>query len=144
MVTFGGKRGKRFEVVAVAGQGAQATVMRAKDTRLERPVAVKVSSVPSPRMRAKMMERFEREMRMSSRVNHPHVVQVYDCGELEAGTPYMIIEWMEKGDLSALLHAAWSIGYGPQVRSLLCAVDCLAMRAVHQVNIIHRIQPTMC
>ncbi len=137
---FGGKRGKRFEVVAVAGQGAQATVMRAKDTRLERPVAVKVSSVPSPRMRAKMMERFEREMRMSSRVNHPHVVQVYDCGELEAGTPYMIIEWMEKGDLSALLHAAWSIGQHVPIKYIhyyaLSIVS--AMRAVHQVNIIHR------
>jgi len=137
---FGGKKGKRFEVLAVAGQGAQATVFRAKDSRLGRPVAVKVSSVPTSRMRAKMMERFERELRMSTRVNHPHVLQVYDCGELEGGTPYMLIEWMEKGDLSAVLHAAWSIGQHVPLKYVhyYALSIASAMRAIHQANIVHR------
>jgi serine/threonine protein kinase len=137
---FGGKKGKRFEVISVAGQGAQATVFRAKDSRLERVVASKVSSVPSPTMRAKQMERFERELRLSSRVNHPHVLQVYDCGELEGGTPYMLVEWMEKGELSALLHACWSIGQHLPINYIhyYALSIASAMRAVHQAQIVHR------
>ena len=137
---FGGKKGRRFEVLAIAGQGAQATVFRAHDSRLDRTVAVKVSSVPSPRMRVKMMERFERELRMSTRVNHPHVLQVYDCGELEGGTPYMLLEWMEKGDLSAVLQAAWSVGQHVPLRYVhyYALSIASAMRAIHQANIVHR------
>ncbi len=137
---FGGRKGKRFEVISVAGQGAQATVFRAMDSRLERTVAAKVSSVPSPAMRVKLMERFERELRLSTRVNHPHVLQVYDCGELEGGTPYMLIEWMEKGDLSALLHAAWSIGQHLPMKYIHYYAMSIAsaMRAIHQAENVHR------
>ena len=137
---FGGKNGKRFKVDSIAGQGAQATVFAVTDTRLHRLVAAKVARVPSPQQRTAMLNRFERELRLSSRVNHPHVLAVYDCGELEGGTPYVLLEWMAIGDLSTVIDAAWNVGqllpleyvqyYGMSIAS--------AMRAVHKAGIVHR------
>ena len=68
-------------------------VYRARDTRLERTVAIKVlnsSLVTSP----ELQQRFEREARTISRLNHPHICTLYDVGE-DAGTYFLVMEYLE-------------------------------------------------
>lgn len=138
--SFGGRRNKRVEVTRMAGRGAQATVFCAHDTRLDRDIAVKLARVSGASAVSKMLDRFESELRLSSKVNHAHVLQVYDCGELEGGTPYMLLEWMEHGDLGRILDAAWRsgqmlpLGYVHYYALSIAS----AMRAVHAAGIVHR------
>ena len=137
---FGGRDGKRFVVERHAGKGGQALVYKVRDTRLGRLAAAKLSTANESSMRKLFLERFERELLLSSRVTHQHVLQVYDCGELSGGTPYVLLEWMDRGDLVELLDAAWAIQrnlplsyihyYGTAIAG--------AMRAVHMAQVIHR------
>jgi|GEM_PF-2141754 len=137
---FGGTDSQRFEVQAQAGLGGQAVVFRCLDTRLNRQVAAKVSTAMNHGDRQMSMERFERELQLSSRVNHPHVLQVYDCGELPDGSPYVLLEWMPHGAMSGLVEDARKQGrylplhYVHYYATALAA----AMRAVHATQMIHR------
>lgn len=91
-----------LRVLALAGRGGMGAVYRAEQTRLGRTVAVKImapGATPDPLAR----ERFEREARVLSGLNHPHVLQVYDFGALADGTHYLVTEWAEGGDLGKLL-----------------------------------------
>ena len=91
-----------LRVLALAGKGGMGAVYRAEQTRLGRTVAVKImapGATPDPLAR----ERFEREARVLSGLNHPHVLQVYDFGALADGTHYLVTEWAEGGDLGKLL-----------------------------------------
>ncbi|HCP48323.1 MAG TPA: hypothetical protein DIU15_19950, partial [Deltaproteobacteria bacterium] len=137
---FGGSNGRRFLVEKRVGAGGQALVFRVRDTRLDRLAAAKVSTAHENRQKQLFLERFERELRLSSRVNHPHVLQVYDCGELKSGTPFVILEWMDRGDLVSLIERAKAggralpLGYVQYYALALAA----ALRAVHNAQIIHR------
>ena len=79
MLTPGTKLGP-YEIVAPAGAGGMGEVYRARDTRLDRTVAIKVlpahlSSDPARR------QRFEREAKAISALNHPHICTLYDIGQ---------------------------------------------------------------
>ena len=74
-----------LRVVALAGRGGMGVVYRAEQIRLGRAVAVKILppvAMPDPLAR----ERFEREARVLSGLNHPHVLQIFDFGALADGT----------------------------------------------------------
>ena len=62
-----------YEILALIGSGGMGEVYKARDTRLDRIVAVKVS-------KTEFSERFEREARMIATLNHPHICQLYDVG----------------------------------------------------------------
>lgn len=138
--TLGGRRNDRIEILSLAGRGAQATVFHARDHRLARDIAVKQARVSGASALSKMQERFEAELRLSSQVTHAHVLQVYDCGELEAGTPYVVLEWMEHGDLGRLLDSAWRQGLQLPIAHVQYYALSIAsaMRAVHAAGIVHR------
>ena len=138
--TFGGRDGKRFSVEMLAGQGGQALVYKVHDNRLGRLAAAKVSTAHESSMRKLLMERFERELLLSSRVTHPHVLQVYDCGELAGGTPYVLLEWMDRGDLVELLDAAWAVKRNLPLSYIHYYATSIAaaLRAVHAAQVIHR------
>jgi len=137
---FGGTDGRRFEILKEAGRGGQAVVFKAMDTRLSRPLALKLCVAPDGAARRLFMERFERELKLTSRLNHPHVLQLYDCGELPGGFPYVMLEWMEHGSLSGLvellrgqgrnLPMAYAAYYGRAVSA--------ALHAVHAADVVHR------
>ncbi len=87
-----------YEIVAPIGAGGMGEVYQAKDTRLDRTVAIKVllSHVASnPEVR----QRFEREARAVSSLNHPHICTLYDIGS-ENGIDFMVMEHIE-GDTLA-------------------------------------------
>jgi len=90
-----------FEVVGAIGQGGMSEVYKARDTRLDRTVAIKVlhglvSADPALR------ERFEREARAVSSLNHPHICTLHDIGS-EGGVDFLVMEHLEGETLAERL-----------------------------------------
>jgi hypothetical protein len=96
--------GARFgahEIVAFLGAGGMGEVWRARDTRLEREVALKVlppTTIDDETARARLL----REARLASRLDHPHVCTIHEVGEAE-GRPFVAMELVEGRSLSELL-----------------------------------------
>ncbi len=90
-----------YEIVAPLGAGGMGEVYRARDTRLNRTVAIKVLPVHLAD-RPELRERFEREARSIASLNHPHICTLYDVGR-EGGTDYLVMEYLEGETLAARL-----------------------------------------
>jgi serine/threonine-protein kinase len=124
--------GGRYRLERLIGAGGMATVWRAEDTKLERPVAVKALSetlVADPAYRA----RFEREARVAAGLLHPNLVKVYDYSA-DGPRPYLVMEYAEGPTLSALLAD------DPEaVHPRLLAEGLLgALAHIHRAGVIHR------
>jgi eukaryotic-like serine/threonine-protein kinase len=100
-LTSGTKLGP-YEIQSPLGAGGMGEVYRARDTRLDRSVAVKIlpahlSSNPEAK------QRFEREARAISSLNHPHICTLYDVGHQD-GTDYLVMEFLEGETLADRLR----------------------------------------
>src|SRR5512147_2192544 len=87
-----------YEILSPLGAGGMGEVYKARDTRLERTVAIKVLSQHlsiSPEVR----QRFEREARTISQLSHPYICALYDVGR-EGETEYLVMEYLEGETLS--------------------------------------------
>jgi serine/threonine protein kinase len=86
-----------YVVESELGAGGMGRVYRARDTRLQRPVAIKVlsSEIAGPSAR----HRFEKEAINASALNHPHILTVHETGETE-GHPYLVTEFVDGGTLA--------------------------------------------
>ena len=117
-----GKQLGPYRIEGVLGAGGMGTVYRATDTRLGRPVAIKISS-------SVFDERFEREARAIASLNHPHICTLYDVGP-----NYMVMELVEGETLRDWLRRA------PSVESRLEIAEQVldALRAAHDSGIVHR------
>src|SRR5580704_1104305 len=97
-----------YEIIEEIGHGGMGIVYRAHDTRLSRDVALKViadsylSSSATPITATH--ERFPREARSSSALNHPNICTIYDVGEKD-GRPYLVMELLEGQTLKQIIHA---------------------------------------
>jgi len=136
---FGGTSGTRFLVEKQVGRGGQAVVFLVRDTRLDRLVALKLCTAPDGHLRKMFLDRFERELKLTSRVSHPHVLQVFDAGELSGGSPYVLLEYMHHGSLVDLASKARGgqripLSYMRYYATALAA----ALRASHAADVIHR------
>ncbi|UCH83394.1 MAG: protein kinase [Candidatus Latescibacterota bacterium] len=121
-----------LEIRDVLGEGGMGTVYRAEDPTLERAVALKVIRAQSMSTQAK--ERFLREARACSRINHPNIVTVYAAGE-EDGRPYLAMEFVEGRTLKDIIDEG-SIAWDQAVRWMIDILD--ALGRLHQDGIIHR------
>jgi serine/threonine protein kinase/Tol biopolymer transport system component len=97
-----GKRLGPYEVIELLGAGGMGEVYRARDTRLERIVAIKIlpeqfSSDPARK------QRFEREARTISKLSHPHICTLHDIGHQD-GIDYLVMEWVEGDTLARRLE----------------------------------------
>lgn len=93
----------RYQVVRVLGRGAMGLVYEGLDPRLERKVAIKVISTAAladSELRATYSSRFIAEAQAVARLNHPHIVGLYDFGE-ENGVAYMVMELVRGEELAA-------------------------------------------
>jgi serine/threonine protein kinase len=134
---------RAFNVGAKAAEGqiarsnnckaAMGVVYRARDTRLERPVAVKflTSAILKDQLG---LERFRREARAISTLNHPNVCTVYDIGDQE-GRPYLVMELMEGETLKERI-AARPFSNDELLAVIIPIME--ALEAAHAVGIVHR------
>src|ERR1700719_2327485 len=81
-----------YEILAPIGKGGMGEVYRARDPRLNRDIAIKV--LPQPFATDAARERFQREARAASALNHPNICAVHDVGEA-AGHPFLVMELLE-------------------------------------------------
>jgi serine/threonine protein kinase len=120
----------RYELLDVLASGGMATVWRARDTRLERLVALKRPH-PAP-AESELHERIAREARAAAGVNHPNLVTMFDTGRDEGG-PYLIMELVEGPTL-----ASPGREIGPSEAVAIGAQIADALAAVHEAGIVHR------
>jgi Tol biopolymer transport system component/predicted Ser/Thr protein kinase len=118
MPLVSGTRLGPYEILAPIGAGGMGEVYKARDTRLERTVAIKVAA-------AKFSERFEREARAVAALNHPHICTLYDVGP-----DYLVMEYVEGQPLKGPLPVEKAVEYA---RQILDALD-----AAHRLGIVHR------
>src|SRR5215212_8989034 len=85
-----------YEILGLIGAGGMGEVYRALDTKLNRPVAVKL--LFDELADAASRRRFQREAQMASSLNHPHILTVLDVGEIE-GQQYLVTEHIDGGTL---------------------------------------------
>jgi eukaryotic-like serine/threonine-protein kinase len=126
--------GLRLSVYVVQtplGAGGMGVVYRALDTRLNRPVAIKF--LPDDHVSTEARNRFQRETRTVSSLNHPHILTVYDAGEFE-GRPYLVTELVDGGTFREWMQR--KRGWRDVIELLSGVADGLA--AAHQAGILHR------
>jgi serine/threonine protein kinase len=122
-----------YEIVAPLGAGGMGEVFRARDTRLDRTVAIKILTqgiADAPEVR----QRFEREARAVSSLNHPHICALYDVGHQD-GIEYLVMEYIEGETLAARiakgpLPTADLLRYASQIAD--------ALDKAHRQGIVHR------
>jgi serine/threonine protein kinase len=122
-----------YEISSLIGAGGMGEVYLARDTRLDRTVAVKVL-LPHMADRADVRERFEREARTIANLNHPHICVLYDVGRQD-GVGYLVMEHLEGETLGQRLLR----GPLPLEEVLTYAAEIAdALDKAHTKNITHR------
>ena len=134
MLTSGQKIGERYEIVKTIGEGGMANVYLAKDTILDRKVAIKVlrGDLSSDE---KFIRRFEREALSVSNLSHQNIVEVYDVGE-EGDQHYIVMEYIEGKTLKQLLQKRGTLTLSEVIDIMNQLTDGLAH--AHNAYIIHR------
>ncbi len=107
-----------YEILALIGAGAMGEVWKARDTRLNRFVAVKC-------LKYEHSSRFELEARAIAALNHPHICQIYDIGP-----DYLVLEYVEGAPLKGPMETAEALRLALQIAS--------ALEAAHMHGILHR------
>src|SRR5262245_13790107 len=118
MAVSPGTRLGPYEVLAPIGAGGMGEVYKARDTRLDRIVALKVAQ-------EKFSERFDREARAVAALNHPNICALYDVGP-----NYLVMEYIEGRPLEGPLPLDRTLKYAEQI--------CEALDAAHRKGIVHR------
>jgi eukaryotic-like serine/threonine-protein kinase len=133
MAIQAGQRLGPYEILSAIGAGGMGEVYRARDTRLDRVVAVKI--LPDHLSdRAELRERFEREARTIANLNHPHICTLYDVGH-QNGTDYLVMEFLEGETLAERLKK----GPLPLDQVLQYAIEIAdALDKAHRKGITHR------
>lgn len=129
---------QRYELGETIGSGGMSDVYAAQDTLLGRDVAVKMLRSEMARD-MNFRERFRREARNSSKLNHPNIVAVYDTGEETIdgiGIPYIVMERIHGNTLRDLLRNDGPMS--PQEAAEILQPVCSALQASHDAGIIHR------
>src|SRR5262245_32791992 len=122
-----------YELLDPLGEGGMGTVYRAVDTRLGRPVAVKVLRGEAT-LSDESRRRFVQEARAASGLNHPHIITIYDIGQDE-GVDFIAMEYVPGQSLARLIGRPGTSCEDTLTRAIQIA-DALA--AAHAAGIVHR------
>ena len=123
----------RYEILEILGEGGMAFVYKARDTQLERFVAIKTLK-PNYVNQETFVERFKREAKTAANLNHPNIVQIFDWGIEDE--PYFVMEYIEGNTLTSIIAKNRTISLsdilfiGAQVSN--------GLHAAHQKGLVHR------
>jgi len=126
--------GRRYTVVRLLGIGGMGAVYRVRDRELDRDAALKLirSDIAE---NAEALERFKREIQLSSKITHRNVLRVYDLGESD-GIKFLTMEYVDGEDLGSLVKRE---GRLPLARALdVLRQVCEGLQAAHEAGVIHR------
>ena len=122
-----------YEILSLVGAGGMGEVYKSRDTRLDRTVAIKIlpdTFAADPQFR----ERFDREARTISQLDHPHVCALYDVGEQD-GTAFLVMQFLEGETLADRLTK----GALPIDQAIKTAIEIAsALDRAHRAGIVHR------
>ena len=128
-----GSRLGPYEILALLGAGGMGEVYKARDTRLERTVAIKV--LPDQLLKnEEVRRRFEREAKMISQLSHPHICALHDVGSQD-GVEYLVMDYLEGETLAdrlsqGPLRLEQTLRYGIEIAG--------ALDQAHRQGIVHR------
>src|SRR4051794_37656982 len=125
----------KYRVDKVLGVGGMGVVVAAHHIQLDDRVAIKFL-LPETLGNGDAVMRFAREARAAVKIKSEHVARVTDVGTLENGAPYMVMEYLEGGDLAAWLQDRGRLPVELAVDLLLQA--CEAIAEAHAIGIVHR------
>jgi len=134
LADIGNVLGGRYRLIELLGQGGMATIYRARDSQLERDVAVKLLR-PEYGRDPDFLSRFRQEAQSAASLNHPNIVSVFDYGQDPAG-PFIVMELIDGEDLAALIRRTGALS--PRQAAGLTAEVARALEIAHRRGIVHR------
>jgi tetratricopeptide (TPR) repeat protein/predicted Ser/Thr protein kinase len=126
--------GRRYRIIRLLGQGGMGAVYLARDLELDRDIALKLIRAPLAE-NPQVLDRFKREIQLSSEITHPNVLRVYDLGESE-GTRFLTMQFVHGEDLAAILRRENRL----PVEMILTIFRqiCEGLAAAHDKGVLHR------
>jgi serine/threonine protein kinase len=125
----------KYQVERVLGVGGMGVVVAAHHIQLDEKVALKFL-LPDALKNTEALARFEREARAAVKIKSEHIARVIDVGKLDSGSPYMVMEYLEGGDLSGMLSKTGKLPVEQAVDFVLQASEAIA--EAHALGIVHR------
>jgi serine/threonine protein kinase/tetratricopeptide (TPR) repeat protein len=125
---------ERFEILQLLGQGGMGAVYKARDTELERLVALKLIR-PELASHPEILRRFKQELILAREVTHRNVIRIFDLGQAQ-GIKFITMEYVEGRDLKGLIHEKGKLTTDeavPIVLQIAAALD-----AAHTAGVVHR------
>lgn len=127
----------KYRLVRQIGEGAMGAVWIAKNEVLDVDIAIKFMRIDSPRADpSNMAKRLLQEARAAARLGHPAIVRVFDFGQMEDNTPFIVMELLKGEPLSALLNREGKLEVTRALQMMLPIADALA--TAHGRGIVHR------
>ncbi|MCU0656638.1 MAG: protein kinase [Polyangiaceae bacterium] len=125
----------RYLIESVLGEGGMATVYKARHKLVDRPCAVKIMSPSLARDRV-VRERFRREARAAQKLAHPNIIEIFDHGDTDDGTSYLVMELLRGESLADSLARLTRL---PLDRALsICIQIARALARAHDFEVVHR------
>ena len=127
----------RYRLEGTLGHGGMGVVYRGMDLMMKRPVAVKlIRAVDGVELDDEIAGRFLREAKNTARLQHEHIIEVFDLGRGDEGGLYFVMELLEGESLSARLRRAGKIS--PETTVHIARQICDALQVAHTAGVIHR------
>lgn len=129
----------RYQLVELIGRGGAGAVYRALHLRLGRSVAIKIietNEKQSPELVEQLIQRFHREIKLLTHINHPYITSIIDQGITPKNDPFMVMEFIEGDTLRRYIKNNFPLNFR-QVLKLFRQLG-IAVQALHDAGIIHR------
>src|SRR5512133_373377 len=125
----------KYRIERILSEGGMGCVVAARHTDLDELVAIKLL-LPWAVGNSEAVARFAQEARTSVKIRSEHVVRTLDVGTLDNGTPFMVMEYLDGSDLSAVLRERGSLPVEQAIDFILQASEAIA--EAHRMGIVHR------
>src|SRR5450432_611507 len=124
-----------YRLVRLVGVGGMGEVWEARHERTKGRVALKLL-LPEMGRNEQVLLRFQREVEITSGLNHPNIVRVSDADKLQNGRPFLVMEFLEGRDLSHVSRTGKPLGLGETLD--IIEQTAMGLEAAHRQSVIHR------